>query len=365
MTGRHEMVYEVPAHQKAVEQGRLRTLGYPPASIVSVRTGRITLEFRSYPGSVAIPLRDHGPQPKLRNIGAVYDRDGALVVDSQRAVRMRSWRNNPPVRSGPVAGSASTEPMLLTGRSFFAGHYSPGFGHVLLETLARFWRPEDYGAYDQIVCYRRRADVAFADIDLLSTLLGCLGASASQLLLLPDSEVRFETLDVSTSPFVLKWMADPRFLDAFERIARCVSPPAQRSATPARVYLSRSRLGRGRRATNEAQIESLMIANGFSVEHPQELPFARQVELMSGADVIAGCDGSALHLAVFARAGTRLLAIDSRQVPSQFVIDRVRGLDALHVLALDEGTASRVALWEADIDRVERGLEVLLGTATG
>ena len=95
---------------------------------------------------------------------------------------------------------------------------------------------------------------------------------------------------------------------------------------------------------------------GFDVIHPQEMSICEQAIAVGGADVIAGCDGSALHLAVFARPGTVLLALDSRLVPNQFMIDTVRQLDAVHVLASGAPVSDRTVDWVADLGQVQIGL---------
>ena len=85
---------------------------------------------------------------------------------------------------------------------------------------------------------------------------------------------------------------------------------------------------------------------------------ADQVGLISRAEVIAGCDGSALHLALFAKPGTTLLAIDSRELVNQLMIDEVRGLDAVHVMANDRPAQERDTEWTADLDLVREAMAV-------
>jgi capsular polysaccharide biosynthesis protein len=94
--------------------------------------------------------------------------------------------------------------------------------------------------------------------------------------------------------------------------------------------------------------------------HPQELSIPEQIAILRGADVIAGCDGSALHMSAFSRPGTKLLAIDARTVPNQFLVDQARQLDALHVLAVDEALPGRSASWVIQTDRVQAALDLLL-----
>jgi capsular polysaccharide biosynthesis protein len=127
------------------------------------------------------------------------------------------------------------------------------------------------------------------------------------------------------------------------------------------VYLSRSHLNprRKRLAKNETAVEAFLVKHGFTVIHPQELPIPDQVAIMRNAEAIAGCDGSGLHMSAFARPGTKLLAIDSRTVPNQFLIDQARGLDSLHVLAVREALDERSASWRIQIRKVKAAVELL------
>ena len=79
---------------------------------------------------------------------------------------------------------------------------------------------------------------------------------------------------------------------------------------------------------NEPEIEAAARRAGLQVLHPQRLGLPLQIALMAEAQAIAGTDGSALHLAAFARPGTRLLTFDTRNVVNQRIINAVAGLDA-------------------------------------
>lgn len=336
--------------------GRVRLMGYPGDIAVPAGATDLGVELTSYSSALALPLLE---APRKARLGGVYESTGRLIVDSQRAISARVWRSNPPGwRGRRTQPEWSLPPTRMSGRSFFGGHYSPGFGHVLLEIMARFWPDADYGEYDQIICYPRRPDFVIADAPYFSVLLDCLGAAPSQLRLVQETPLLLDQLDVATSAFLLKSAADRRFFELFDRIGdrlAAANPPV--AGLSDRIYLSRSRLDSSRRATNEERIEDLMRKRGFTVHHPQEMAFSEQVARVRAAQVVAGCDGSALHLVAFARPGTRLLAIDARAVPSQFVLDAGRGVDALHVLAVAAELTSRTGRWTADLALVEQALD--------
>jgi capsular polysaccharide biosynthesis protein len=193
-------------------------------------------------------------------------------------------------------------------------------------------------------------------------LLAVLGVPTEKIVYLDDQPVVFDELTVSSPPFWEKTVADRRFLDVHDRIRQVFEAHDPVGGQPVqRLYLSRTRLAdRKRSALNEPEIEALMEARGFTIVHPQLLPIQRQIRLARSAEIIAGCDGSALHLAAFARPSTMLLAIDARAVPNQFTIDQARGLDALHVLATGSVLGNRSKRWAGDLGQISAGLDLLL-----
>ena len=331
--------------------GRVRLVGYPADLAGRSWTGPdLDLRVRTYEGARALPLRAGGPGGQ-RILGCVYDRAGRVVVDSERAKLNRAWAGNPSRMPAPEDASAGER---LPGRTLFAGHRRPAFGHFLLEIMPRLWPELDYRAFDHVLLYptrvgeRSRGPLDPYAVDLLSA----LGVDASRIVMV-DRLIITDELTVTTPALVLKHAVDPRLVDPFDRATSGLLGADLPPTTRPRIYLSRSRLSpRLRRAENEAQIEALLRTLGFEVLHPQEMSITAQIAAVRAAAVIAGCDGSALHLAAFARPGTTLLAIDSRLVENQLMLDVVRGIDAVHVLAPVHGPTLRDEPWLADLDLV-------------
>lgn len=67
-----------------------------------------------------------------------------------------------------------------------------------------------------------------------------------------------------------------------------------------RIFFSRKKQD-GRRLINAEQIEKIFQTYGFKVIYPEFLPLTDQIHLASNAKIIAGEEGSALALAIFAR----------------------------------------------------------------
>lgn len=313
--------------------------------------------MHAYEGALAFPVADLPGSDRL--VGAVYDRFGNLIDASQRARPGPRWRSNPKMLTDLDSRTAD-EALHLPGRTYFGGQLGHVFGHVLLETLARFWRDLDYASYDQVVLYpigQPAREIVVPELTL--QVLALVGVRRERVHVVQRRLVRFDLIDVVPSPIRLVKTVDPRMLAVFDRIANAVDPVVVARDAP-RIYLSRSRLADGRRATNESEIEAMMTARGFAVIHPQQLPLLEQIALARRAEIIAGCDGSALHIAAFARPGTRLLALDSRPTPNQVLIGWARGLDAVHVDALAGDRASRTDAWTANLDRVRDAVDLRL-----
>lgn len=344
----------------SVSTGRLRLVGFPgrqpPLSIE-----RFDLELKTYRRTTALSFVGGS---KKHNFGAVYDDEMALIPATQRAKPGRNWAPSPPVMPEPA------EAQSLPGRTFFAGRHAVHFGHILLETLTRFWPSIDYDVYDHFLTIPSHGSGASsASNPLLEKLLRVARIPAEKLVVTLDQPLRCDELDVPSPPFKIADSADPRCLDVFDRIGARIERRrygSDLSQFPDRIYLSRSHLqtkarsADKRSADNEVEVEDLMVRRGFEIVHPQERPIYEQVALARHADVIAGCDGSALHLGVFARPGARMLALDTRRVPNQFLINQARGLDAVHVWAATKEVDNRMATWAVALERAVAGLDLLL-----
>lgn len=76
-------------------------------------------------------------------------------------------------------------------------------------------------------------------------------------------------------------------------------------AGPRRIYLTRKD-SQQRRLVNRAEVEAWFADHGFEIVDLEQLPFAEQIALARGAEVIAGPDGSSLQISFFASSGTAI-----------------------------------------------------------
>lgn len=83
---------------------------------------------------------------------------------------------------------------------------------------------------------------------------------------------------------------------------------------PKKIYVSRLKLkNKRRRLLNEIDVENVFASHGFSIIHPQELSFRKQVSLFRNADFIAGPAGSAMYNCAFQKKPRKTLILSSRK----------------------------------------------------
>lgn len=249
------------------------------------------------------------PHPRSYIFGAVYDARGRLVGRSQR---IGGWRNDhaatvDPPRLPPDDGAV----VELSGTWLYGGTWFCHFGHFLTETLTTMWPQEDY---DRVLCHpfwfgRDRLPYQLEALRLL----GMPGKPA----IVGRQRVRVERLLVPSRTFVPNAYALPEAREVWDRMR---AGALRETSAPAhdKVFLSRAGYRAGetesrsqavRRLPNDAQVDQIARDLGFEVVHPERLTLTEQIALASGAKVLAGPGGSALHLSVFMDPGAAVIEL--------------------------------------------------------
>jgi capsular polysaccharide biosynthesis protein len=115
------------------------------------------------------------------------------------------------------------------------------------------------------------------------------------------------------------------------------------------LYLSRRQLKRRlRRLSNGAAVERRMARRGFAVVHPQHMSLVDQINAAAGADLIAGVDGSALHLSVFMRPGARMLVLQTKRRRTIHFMNALMEVETISVPAHGASVPKRIDLNELD-----------------
>ena len=184
-----------------------------------------------------------------------------------------------------------------------------GFGHALVDTAARLWAlQQQFGLQAQAFRF-----IGFSTGGLgynpdewpgwLRHLLKSCGIEADQLTIV-EQPVRCRKLLVPKRFSPHRGPYGPEY-NRFMRLLgdRLLADERKLSVYAKKIYLSRSQLGPGSNRymgdQAEAQMEEILISNGFEVIHPQTLSLGQQVAAVRGATHIIGPWGSQMHLTAF------------------------------------------------------------------
>ncbi|MES2712177.1 MAG: glycosyltransferase 61 family protein [Pseudomonadota bacterium] len=192
--------------------------------------------------------------------------------------------------------------------------WSRNFGHWHIETLSA-------------LCLIEMAGIAVTPLfpplsPWQRTSLLLAGWGPGRYVELPDLEpVRVARL-VYPSP---AWLFQGQALDLFgiapqlggwvRRIATSVAARAPgRAMLPRRVFIRRSAgAAINRPLDNEAEVEAVFAARGYTPVAPETLAYEDQIRLFSGAERIAGAAGAAFALLPFVAPGTHVVQLCHRE----------------------------------------------------
>lgn len=239
-------------------------LAVPPLAVRSLRD--VLLVPLSVDRSAGLPFRVGG-----------FDSHGTVIAE------MRLQRGT--ARAGdPLLPDPAQEPIAtLDGEFAYGGILIQHFGHFLLESLARLHALRQMPALP-VLWHRWGKPAAWQD-----QILGLVGIAPSQCLVV-ERPSRVRLLHVARSGFVIRQRFDPALAEMLR--VRNASP----TGSGTKLWLSRSGLRQSRKKiTGEAEVESILEANGWCIYRPEQHGVAEQLDALAAAHVVAGVEGSAFH----------------------------------------------------------------------
>ncbi len=212
----------------------------------------------------------------------------------------------------------------------FIGNAKNHFGHFILEHLNRAWA----------LCGTQYHNMHIVLIDNLSLdsvpgyiykFLELMGVGCERVFILKQT-TRFRNVFVPGQAYNMHTFVSDKYIDAFKFMAKNV-PDAD--VVYDRVYLSRDALSVGR-TYGEKYVQSIFEQNGFHVVYPEKLSLENQIALMKNCRVLAGCAGTALHMALFMPRGGTVIQIKRNKkkrdsATSQYLINKCAGLKSVFV----------------------------------
>jgi capsular polysaccharide biosynthesis protein len=231
--------------------------------------------------------------------GAVYSSEGLVA----RSIRPKGlfWQFNEQELVGD--GGRQIDYGIYIGRFF---HH---FGHFLVETLPNFGWVDDVRP---IIMHPWPATIneTVAEIPYIRFCFEALDIEVRDIIFAKE-QLCVDKLLVAPCNEVMRGNVSPHLARAFKRI-RDYAHSVVNQRTEEKIYFSRRQFASPRKVANEEAVENLFRERGFAVVYPETLAFSQQVNIAANAKVIAGLDGSALHLAAFMDAGGTCLAIATR-----------------------------------------------------
>ena len=156
-----------------------------------------------------------------------------------------------------------------------------------------------------------------------------------------DRATRFRRLLVPSTTFAISEAGSPQCFAWAQAFARRIEPEPGPDA-PQRIYFTRRGLKRRKRKLEgEEVLEDLFARHGFAVLRPETLSFTEQVGLMRNCRALAGCEGSALHQAMFMAPGQSVVGLDVRYNRNQGGVEAMAGHRALHFRCLRQAHRGR------------------------
>jgi capsular polysaccharide biosynthesis protein len=232
----------------------------------------------------------------------VYGADGAVLADC--AIATASWTNRPPDRGTPVLDAP-----LILGPALFAGSVDKQFGFVLLNALGRLWALDHLPA-ETVIVYAAKPQAKPPGYGVVGAVLRALGLTQS--VLITQGPLRLEQLHSAQERFgeCRGATGAPEFYDWIDQRWPAAGPPDPHD----RIYVSRSGLGpKAGRFACEDHLETLLIAQGYRVYHPQDHDVAHQVATFQSAGQLIFAEGSALHLFALVRRPGQVSAVIHRR----------------------------------------------------
>ncbi len=175
---------------------------------------------------------------------------------------------------------------------FLANH----FGHFIVESLRRLWIYLDRNQ-DKKAVYISDGKCQFLEI------IELFGLKKENLLLI-EKPTRFRSVTVPEASHIITSKSyNVKYNETYKRIIENSTGYGYD-----KIYLSRGRFAQSK-VYGEEVVEKIFEENGFKIVYPETLTIVEQIGLMKNCKHLAGIQGSALHLSLFAPDGIELTCL--------------------------------------------------------
>ena len=229
---------------------------------------------------------------------------GLVLGDSEDDRRLRQLRPSGPVDTFDLSAGIEAR---LNGHYAYGGRTNRHFGHFMAEMVHRILpsRLHDPRQNFVFVSWAGNPENSYDSLPkFVQQVYSFLGLKPAQVTILTCNTV-VESLFVSESGSTMGEGPKEAYLDMLDGYTIPQLDTAFGSARSGkRIYVSRTRVKKPGGLCGEGYLESALAAEGYEIFHPQDHPFAVQMDEYRKADIVIFAEGSACH-------GTELLGRDA------------------------------------------------------
>ena len=221
----------------------------------------------------------------IRGSISLYDSDGQRIPESCLSRASGLHMPGPERIEVPEGCRTINEPMLYLG--WLQDHW----GHFLTEGISRLWARHVHPETHDLNSFTAFGYPLAPQVTDYLRWLGLSGTRFTHF----DQAVRIETCFIPAPSFTDRTEAFAAHLLPSQQMAELSSFARQRGTTSRPVYLSRSRLGFGRKTRREEELEQALSNRGVLIVYPEQLSLQQQIALFNTHEVFIGTWGSAFH----------------------------------------------------------------------
>ena len=275
---------------------------------------KINVNIDCIPGGTIVNSYEHG--------FGVFDGNGNFI-DASRQMRGKNCQFIPkfvPDEKTP----------FVDADVIYFGNVYPHFGHFLLEHMNRAYGLLADGMRDLSIVLVNNQNINPVP-KYIYDLLDALGVSRDRIIILNETK-KFRKVYIPHQSFNIPFYYADEFSKPFEYMAARTN-----GVGDDKIYVSRAKLKSGR-TYGEEGIQQIFAKNGFRVIYPETMPLVEQISFMKNCRVLAGCAGTALHLALFMPRGGTVIQIKRNRISRdnfdiQNMINSVKNFNSYYVAA--------------------------------
>ena len=280
---------------------------------------RKDLNIRTVEEATILPRRLESRESFANGQGGVLDRDGAFVALSANPGRIGG--------AYPFAPSEDYRDETVV----FCGYLYQHWGHFLVESTARLWYfLEQDASVDSYVFFLDENESRSISGNFRA-FLELLGIWEKAVFI--SRPTRCRRVIIPEPAYLCMQYWSEKYIRIFNAVAENVLPDPSWEK-PEKIFFTRSQFAQnsGYEFGMEA-LDNFFEKNGFAVLAPERMSLSQMIFTIRNAKTVASISGTLPHNMLFGHDGQKLIVMERLviNVDHQVCVNRMRGLDAVHV----------------------------------